>query len=285
VRISLNVTNHAWDGDARQELVRIAGAADEAGLDTVWVADHLLQVDPSSSPEEGILEAYTLLGFLAARTERVRIGAMVTPVTYRPPAVLIKAVTTLDVLSGGRAWLGLGSGYSQEEADAMGLPLPPAGERFDRLEEVLELARRMWSGDDSAFEGEHYRLDRPVGSPRPLTEPHPPVLVGGMGERRTLRLVARHADACNLFDIPDEGRTVRRKLDVLAAHCADAGRDPGSIEKTISTRLHPGEPAAGFAARCRALGELGIDHVVAITPEPWSAEAVGTLGAAARELA
>jgi F420-dependent oxidoreductase-like protein len=224
MRISLNMANHSWPEDVRGELSRIVRAADESGPDTVWVADHLLQVDPTSSPEAAILEAYTTLGFLAAQTERVRLGAMVTPVTYRPPAVLIKALTTLDVLSAGRAWLGVGSGYSDEEARAMGVPLPPVAERFERLEETLRLATQMWAGDASEFTGHHYHLERPQGSPLPLTRPHPPILIGGMGERKTLRLVARYGDACNLFEIPDGGETVRRKLEVLADHCAAESR-------------------------------------------------------------
>jgi F420-dependent oxidoreductase-like protein len=227
-----------------------------------------------------MLEAYTTLGFLAARTERVRLGAMVTGVTFRPPALLVKAVTTLDVLSGGRAWLGIGAGYHGPEAEAMGLPLPPVAERFERLEETLRLAAQMWAGDDAPFLGEHYRLERPAGSPRPIQRAHPPVLIGGTGERKTLRLVARYADACNLFDIPDGGATVKHKLEVLARHCQEVGRPYEAIEKTLSTRLHPGEPAGEFAARCAAAAALGIEHVVVVTPGPWTSEAVATLGEA-----
>jgi F420-dependent oxidoreductase-like protein len=283
MRISLNITNHSWPEDVRGELSRIARAADESGLDTVWVADHLLQVDPTSSPDAAIFEAYTMLGFLAAQTQRVRLGTMVTPVTYRPPAVLIKAVTTLDVLSAGRAWLGVGSGYSDEEARAMGVSLPPVTDRFERLEETLRLAIQMWAGDASAFKGRHYHLERPRCSPLPLTQPRPPILVGGMGERRTLRLVARYGDACNLFDIPDGGHTVRRKLKVLADHCVAEGRPYADIEKTLSARLESGESAASFAARCRGFADLGIEHVVTITPEPWREQAVATLAVAARQ--
>jgi F420-dependent oxidoreductase-like protein len=265
----------------RSHLSRIACAADEAGLDTVWVSDHLIQADPSSTPDAEMLEAYTTLGFLAGQTERIRLGTMVTGVTYRPPALLIKAVTTLDVLSGGRAWLGIGAGYHEDEARAMGLALPPVAERFDRLEETLRLALQMWSGLDASFDGRYYRLERPVGNPQPLSRPHPPILIGGMGERRTLRLVAEHGDACNLFDIPDGGRTLRHKLGVLARHCEAAGRAYDEIEKTVSTRLEPGESAEGFAARCAKLSALGIEHAVVITPGPWTEAAVASLAAAA----
>jgi len=284
MRLSLSITNYSWQRALAAELAAIARAADDAGLDTVWVADHLIQADPNSTPEAEMLEAYTTLGYLAAATRTVRLGTMVTGVTFRPPSLLIKAVTTLDVLSGGRAWLGVGAGYQEDEARAMDLPLPPLGERFEWLEETLRLARQMWAGDDSPFEGRHNRLGRPLNNPPALTQPHPPVLIGGMGERRTLRLVAEYADACNLFDIPDGGATIRRKLDVLARHCEAVGRPFAEILKTVSTRLNPGEPAQEFATRCAALAALGIDHAVVITDGPWTEEAVARLGDAQRQL-
>jgi F420-dependent oxidoreductase-like protein len=240
MRLSLNVTNYSWPGGTEAlgtELARVVRAADAAGIDTVWVADHLIQADPTAVADSEMLEAYTALGFLAAQTERVRLGTMVSAVTFRPPSVLIKAVTTLDVLSGGRAWLGVGAGYHEDEARAMDLSFPPMAGRFEVLEETLELALRLWEDDRSPFEGRRLRLERPVGNPRPLARPHPPILVGGVGERKTLRLVARYADACNLFDIPDGGRTIRHKLDVVARHCEEVGRPFEAIEKTVSTRL------------------------------------------------
>jgi F420-dependent oxidoreductase-like protein len=288
MRVSIGVMNFSWPGGPRRlgpELARLARAADGAGVDTVWVGDHLLQADPTAAPgQTEMLEAYTTLGFLASQTERVRLGTMVTGVTFREPALLVKAVTTLDVLSGGRAWLGIGAGYHQEEARAMGLPLPPVAERFQRLEETLRIAAQMWAGDGAPFEGVHYRLGRPVGSPQPLQRPHPPVLIGGTGERRTLRLVAEYADACNLFDIPDGGRTVTHKLAVLARHCEQVGRPFGAIEKTLSTRLEAGESADSFVARCRAAAALGIDHAVVLTPGPWTEDTLGTLAEAISSL-
>jgi F420-dependent oxidoreductase-like protein len=283
MRISLNITDFSWPGGPTAlgpSLERIAHGADAGGLDTVWLSDHLIQAAPGSTPDSEMLEAYTALGFLAGRTRRVRLGTMVSAATYRPPAVLIKAVTTLDVLSGGRAWLGIGAGYQQEEAQALGLPLPPVAERFERLEETLRLALQMWSGDPSPFHGRHYTLERPVHSPRPITRPHPLILIGGAGERKTLRLVARYGDACNLFDIPDGGATVRHKLEVLARHCEELGRPYEDIEKTLSTRLNPDEAADEFAERCVHLARLGIDHVVVITAGPWTEGAVETLAAA-----
>jgi F420-dependent oxidoreductase-like protein len=284
VRVSINVTNYSWPGgpqDLGPELVRLVRAADQTGLDTVWVADHLLQADPTAAPDDTeMLEAYTTLGFLAAHTQQVRLGTMVTGVTFRPPALLVKAVTSLDVLSGGRAWLGIGAGYQEDEAQAMGLPLPAVAERFQRLEETLQIAARMWAGDDAPFVGRHYRLQRPTSSPLPSQRPHPPVLIGGAGERKTLRLVAQYADACNLFDIPDGGRTVRRKLEVLARHCDEVGRPYGAIEKTLSTRLEAGESAGSFIGRGAAAAALGIQHLVVITSGPWTDQAMATLAAA-----
>jgi F420-dependent oxidoreductase-like protein len=288
MRVSISVTNFSWpDGPATlgSDLPWLVREADKIGVDTVWVVDHLLQADPTAPPgDTDMLEAYTTLGFLAASSERVRLGTMVTGVTFRPPSLLVKAVTTLDVLSGGRAWLGIGAGYHGDEAEAMGLPLPPTAERFERLEETLRIALQMWAGDESPFAGRHYLLERPVASPPPARRPHPPILIGGTGEQKTLRLVARYADACNLFDIPDGGRTVRHKLEVLARHCEEAGRPFEQVEKTLSTRLQPGEPADDFVARCAAAAELGVEHVVLVTPAAWSAEGLATLEAAVPRL-
>jgi F420-dependent oxidoreductase-like protein len=287
VRLSISITNYSWPGGTvalGPELARVARAADATGIDTVWVADHLIQADPTAVPDSEMLEAYTTLGFLAAQTERVRLGTMVSAVTFRPPSLLIKAITTLDVLSGGRAWLGLGAGYLEEEARAMDLSLPPTRERFEVLEETLQLALQMWKDDRAPFEGRHMRLERPVGNPLPLARPHPPILVGGAGERKTLRIVARYADACNLFDIPDGGRTIQHKLDVLARHCEEVGRPFQAIERTVSTRLNPDETAAAFAERCAALAELGLDHAVVITPGPWTEERIEVLAGAGEQL-
>jgi F420-dependent oxidoreductase-like protein len=283
VRVSLNVTDYAWPGGPDglgAELERVVRIADEGGLDTVWLSDHLIQAAPGSTPDSEMLEAYTALGFLAGLTRRVRLGTMVAAATYREPAVLVKAVTTLDVLSAGRAWLGIGAGYQEDEARALGLPLPAVGERFERLEETLRLALQMWSGDLAPFRGRHYTLERPVSSPQPVTRPHPTILIGGAGERKTLRLVARYGDACNLFDIPDGGATVRHKLAVLQRLCAEAGRPYDEIEKTIATRLPPGESAASFVQRCEGFAELGIDHAGVITTGPWTEEAVAVLAEA-----
>jgi alkanesulfonate monooxygenase SsuD/methylene tetrahydromethanopterin reductase-like flavin-dependent oxidoreductase (luciferase family) len=228
-----------------------------------------------------MLEAYTALGFAAAHTERIGLGTMLSAVTFRPPALLVKAVTSLDVLSGGRAWFGIGAGYHEAEARAMGLPLPPTAERFERLEETLRLARQMWAGEEAAFEGVHYRLERPVNKPNSVRRPHPPILVGGAGERKTLSLVARYADACNVFDIPGKSDAITHKLAVLRRHCEAAGRPYEQIEKTLSTRLEADEPPEAFAERAAGFAALGIDHLVLIVNGPWTGEAIDRLAAAA----
>jgi len=287
MKLSVSVTNYSWpQTEVGPQLVSLARFLDQTAVDTLWVADHLMQADPTSRPDEAMLEAYTVLGYLAAATSRLRLGTMVTAATFRAPALLIKAVTTLDVLSGGRAWLGIGAGYNADEAKGMGLFLPETAERFNRLTELLRLARQMWDGDETPFHGEYLHLERPIGSPRPLTSPRPPVLIGGTGEKRTLRLVAEYADACNLYDIPGGGPMIQHQLDVLARHCADVGRPEQEIERTVTTALESGETVGNFVKRCSALDELGLQHVVVITRgRPWSANDLDVVAATADQLA
>lgn len=280
MKVSINVTNYSWPTGVGAGLTEVARVADESSLDTLWVDDHLLQADPFA-PEGHTehLEAISTLGFLAGRTERVRLGAMVSPVTFRPPAVLLKAVSSLQALTGGRAWLGVGSGHQEQEARAMGLPFPPVAERFEYLEDTLRLAHHLWSGDESPFTGSRIKLEHPMDSPLP--SPRPRILVGGTGKRKTLRYVAQYADACNVFDIPDGGVAVRDNFAVLAEHCAEVGRPVDEIEKSISTRINPGDSADEFADQLVRLGELGADHVVVITVGPWTADSVETVARAA----
>jgi F420-dependent oxidoreductase-like protein len=287
VKISVSVTNYSWPGGPvrlADQLTSIAHRADDGPFDTLWLPDHVLQMDPNRAVDEPMLEAYTTLGYLAATTTRLHLGAMVSWASIRPPAMLVKAVTTLDVLSGGRAWLGIGAGYQADEARMMGLPFAPTAERFDRLEEVLQLAAHMWSGKQSPFVGKFHQLQRPICSPPPITTPRPRILVGGMGEERTLPLVARYADACNLFDVPNGGAILQRKLDVIDRVCNDIGRDRGEIETTISTRLGEHETSSEFARRCRGLRDLGIDHAVVIATHPWTDERLDVLTTAADDL-
>ena len=270
MKLSINVTNYSWPRSSSQiapHLTDLACRADEAGLDTLWVPDHLVQVDPTATVDEPMLEAYTTLGSLAATTTNVHLGTMVTWGSIRPPMLLLKSVTTIDVLSGGRAWLGIGAGYNAAEAAMSGVSFPSIPERFDRLEEILDLADHLWSGKRDRFDGPFHVVEQPINAPPPLTRPR--ILIGGMGERRTLPLVARYADACNLFDVPDGGATLRHKLEVLTAACAAVDRDPGGIEVTLSTRLGDGETVEQLTDRCGTLRDLGVAHLVFIATGPW----------------
>jgi alkanesulfonate monooxygenase SsuD/methylene tetrahydromethanopterin reductase-like flavin-dependent oxidoreductase (luciferase family) len=284
MKVSVSVTNYSWTDRLDDRLATLARFLDASAVDTLWVPDHLLQADPASRLDEPMLEAYTTLGYLAAVTSRIRLGTMVTAATFRAPALLVKAVTTVDVLSAGRVWLGVGAGYNGDEARAMGLFLPGTAERFDRMAELLRLARHMWDGDEIAFYGEYLALEHPVSSPPPVTRPR--VLIGGTGERRTLRMVAEYGDACNLFDVPDGGTAIRRQLAVLDRHCADVGRPPEEIERTVTTALSDGEGAESLAARCRALGDLGVQHVVVIARgRPLTDADLNSVATAADQLA
>ena len=243
-----------------RDLGRIAEAAEDAGLTKLSVMDHVWQIGVMGPPELDMLEAYTTLGFLAARTKRIQLMAWVTGVVYREPGLLAKIVSTLDVLSGGRAWLGIGAAWNEEESRGLGLPFPPTAERFERLEEALQIFLQMCSDDDGPYEGKHYRLARTLNVPQPLQRPHPPILIGGGGERKTLRLVAQYAQACNLFASPD----LEHKLDVLRRHCADLGRDYDEIEKTVMMPFDVGangEHVDAILAQLSELAKLGIQHV------------------------
>jgi F420-dependent oxidoreductase-like protein len=262
MRFGLHIPDFTWEGGPgalRGRLTDIAQAAEQAGFDRISVMDHLWQIEHVGPPEHDMLEAYTTLGYLAGKTDRVHLLTMVTAVIYREPGLLAKAVSTLDVLSGGRAILGLGAGWNEDEARGLGLFFPSTAERFERLEEALQICLQMWSGQDDVYEGKHYQLRRTLNSPQPLTRPHPPVLVGGSGERKTLRLVARYADSCNIFDTPE----LSHKLDVLRQHCEREGRDYDDIEKTVQMRFdlgRDGERVDQTVEHLRELGALGI-HV------------------------
>ena len=255
MKIGLHIADFTWPGGPpalRSQLGEVARRADQAGVDRVSVMDHVWQIGHLGPPEHEMLEAYTTLGFLAASTERVRLLTVVTAVVYRDPGLLAKAVTTLDVLSGGRAMLGIGAAWNEEEARGLGLFFPPLAERYERLEEALRICRQMWSEDDGPFEGEHYHLGRTLNSPQALSRPHPPILIGGSGEKKTLRLVARYADACNLFDSAE----LAHKLDVLREHCAAEGRDYDSIEKTVQVSFDLGENGERVEQTIEHLHEL-----------------------------
>ena len=274
MRLGLQVNRFTWpDAPAATGATwrAVARDADQSGLASLWVMDHFFQISVVGPPELDMLEGYTTLAHAAAVTEHIELGTLVTGVTYRHPGILLKTVTTLDVLSGGRAWLGIGAAWNDEEHRGLGVPYPSTRERFALLEDTLKLARRMFSDDDSPFEGETVRLERPLNHPQPVRQP--PIMVGGGGEKRTLRLVAQYADACNLFDLGLGPDGIPHKLDVIRGHCADVGRDYDEIEKTCLARLTmdtgtplpdgvTGHSVDQAVERLSRLGEAGIDHVI-----------------------
>jgi F420-dependent oxidoreductase-like protein len=262
MKLGLQIPSFTWPGgpaEIRPTLAEIARTADSVGYDSMWVMDHFFQIRGVGAPEEPMLEAYTTLGFLAAHTESVGLGTLVTGVTYRHPGILAKTVTTLDVLSGGRAWLGIGAAWNEEEHLGLGVPFPPLSERFERLEETLKIILQMWGGDDGPFEGKHYKLARTLNSPQPLSVPRPRILIGGSGERKTMRLVAQYADACNFFAGPEQ---LPAKLEVLRRHCETVGRDFDSIMKTVYYVMDVGdngERVPQVLDDLTALAEAGAD--------------------------
>ena len=270
MKLGLQIVRFDWPGSPANigsTLKTIGKAADAAGFDSLWTMDHLFQMDRPAmgvQPEEPMLDGYTALSYLAAATERVRLGAMVTAVTYRHPGHLLKIVSNLDVLSGGRANLGLGAGWYEREARGLGLPFPPLKERFEQLEELLQLFKQVWAGDISAFNGKHFQLAEPMNNPQPLSQPHPPIFVGGGGEQKTLKLVAQYADACNLSTALGNDGLVR-KLEILKRHCDEVGRDYAEIEKTAIGSINLG--AGGISSSdlidtCRGLADIGFDTFI-----------------------
>jgi F420-dependent oxidoreductase-like protein len=265
MKIGLQLPNFTWPGGPAQipgRLAQIARVAEDAGFYSLWVMDHFFQIGMVGPPENDMLESYTTLGYLAAGTTRVMLGAMVTGVIYRYPGILVKAVTTLDVLCGGRAYFGIGAAWNEQESTGLGVPFPPIATRFELLEEALQITKQMWSANDGAYHGRHNRLERTLCSPQPLSRPHPPILVAGGGEKKTLRMVAQYADACNLYG-PVE--TIRAKLAILRRHCDALGRNYDSIEKTSlgTVELQPGKmDAAAVVEQCRQLAMIGVRHAI-----------------------
>src|SRR5919109_5301657 len=267
MKIGLQIPSFTWPGGPEQLgplLVRIGQAADDAGFASVWVMDHFFQIEALGKPHEPMLEGYSALSFLAAVTSRVRLGTLVTGVVYRHPGILVKTVTTLDVLSGGRAYLGIGAAWNEREARGLGVPFPPVKERFERLEEALQIAKQMWSGTVAPYHGKHYQLAETLNSPQALSKPHPPILIGGMGEQKTLRLVAQYADACNLF-ASGGVEVIRYKLAVLKRHCDAVGRPYDAIERTSLSTVNlgaDGMSASQVIAICRDLADAGIQQAI-----------------------
>ena len=284
MKFGLQINRFDWPDTPQTlgpKLAEIAKTAEAAGFDGLWVMDHYYQISPGlGNKEDPMLEAYSALNYMAGVTERVTLGTMVTGVVYRHPGFLIKQVSTLDVLSGGRAIFGIGAAWYEEEAHGFGIPFPPRGERFERLEEVLQIAKQMWSGDFEPYEGKHYQLVAPINNPQPLSQPHPPILIGGEGEKKTLRLVAQYADACNLFARNGIDQ-VTHKLKVLREHCETLGRDYDEIEKTAIDRFDlsaEGKSPAEVVDHIGQFAEIGIEYFILSLATVSDIEPIETIG-------
>jgi F420-dependent oxidoreductase-like protein len=281
MKLGISIPNFTWPNgpsNLGSELAEVASAIDEAGFEYIAVMDHFFQISAFGSPDQEMLEAYTTLGFLAAHTERAKLLTLITGVFYRHPGVLAKAVTTLDVLSGGRAVLGIGAGWNDEEARGLGIRFPPTKERFELLEDALKYILQMWSDTDEPFTGQHVQAERLLNVPQALSKPHPPIMVGGQGEKKTLRFVAKYGQMCNLFNGPE----LPHKLDVLKQHCENEGRDYDEITKTVYQVLDTGENGEKTGQLIDELGRLhglGIDLAIGGVPQVPRLDVLERIGA------
>ncbi len=258
-RFGLQIPWFSWPGSPendRQVLADVARTAEDAGFSSLWVMDHFFQLPMIGDAKLDMLEGYTTCSYMAAVTEHITLGTLVTGATYRHPGILVKQVTTLDVLSGGRAWLGIGAAWFEREHLALGVPFPPMRERFERLEEAVQIALQMWSPENGPYKGKHFTLHETICSPQPASKPRPPIMIGGGGEKKTLRLVAKYADACN---VAGNAQEISHKFDVLRRHCDAVGRDYDEIERTVMTIAPPGDAAVEPA---KALIDAGAQHVI-----------------------
>jgi F420-dependent oxidoreductase-like protein len=266
MKLGLHLSNFTWGADAAGFAAKLDGivtAADEGGFDRISVMDHYFQIPIVGPAQHEMFEAYGILRYIAARTRRVQLGTLVSGVTYRNPGFLVKQVTGLDVLSGGRAWFGIGAAWFDREHHGLGVPFPPLRQRFEMLEEALQISQQMWSDNDGPFEGKHYRMAETICSPQPIQRPRPSIMVGGSGEKKTLRLVARYADICNVrMDSPDG---VKRRFEILAGHCEAEGRNYGDIERTVVGRFDPKADGSGVDQMVHTLGtfaEAGVQGIL-----------------------
>lgn len=282
MRVGLQLPSFDWPGgsvELASRLGTIARTAEDAGFASLWVMDHYFQLPDWGPVDSYMLEAYTTLGYLAAATHRIRLGALVTGVMYRYPGILVKIASTLDVLAGGRSYLALGAAWYGREARGLGVPFPPLPERYERLEETLQIVRQMWSGDVQPYIGKQYQVPEPINSPQPLARPHPPIMIGGNGEQKTLRLVAQYGDACNFLVLEPE--EIRGKLEVLKRHCQEVGRPYDEIERTALNEIHLAAgkmAAADVIGLFRGLADAGVQHVMVNMPnahELWPLEVFG----------
>jgi F420-dependent oxidoreductase-like protein len=291
MRFGLQIYSFTWPGGPEaigSTLARAVRTADEVGFDSIWVMDHFWQIGGPDSELQPMLEGWTTLGFMAANSKRARLGLMVGGVHYRDPGLWVKAATTLDVLSGGRAWLGIGAGWNQAESEGLGFPFPPLGERFDQLEDTLRIARGMWQGErgsEEEFRGRRFHAGRLLNVPQSISRPRVPIMIGGGGERRTLRLVAQYADASNLFGTPEQ---LVQKYAILAEHCEAVGRDFTEIERTNLQGVALTDRGAAWGRRRESpdqlverfgrLAEAGVQHVILSVGDADDASAIEDLG-------
>ena len=266
MKFGLQINSFTWPGGAAAigpTLAKVTRTADDVGFDSIWVMDHFYQIRGLGPPEAPMLEGMTALGFMAANSERARLGLMVGGIHYRLPGLWIKSATTLDVLSGGRAWFGIGAAWNEEESTGLGFPFPPLRDRFEMLEETLQMAQAMWSGgtgSGEAFEGKHYTASRLMNSPQAISRPRVPIMIGGGGEQKTLRLVAQYADACNVFG---DATRIAHKYAVLREHCERLGRPYEEIERSTLQSVDPNAQSADeLVERFGALGEAGAQHIL-----------------------
>jgi F420-dependent oxidoreductase-like protein len=282
VKLGIQIPSFSWPGGTEAigpTLGRIAGQADAIGVDSIWVMDHFFQIRGVGPAEDPMLEGWTTLGWLAAQTSRARLGLMVGGVHYRYPGLWVKAATTLDVLSGGRAWLGIGAAWNEDESRSLGFPFPPLGERFEMLEETLQIAHEMWQGErgtEGRFEGRQYTATRLLNSPQSISRPRVPIMIGGGGERKTLRLAAQYADATNVFGGPEQ---IHHKYEVLREHCEAVGRDPDEIERStlqsINLNRHSASEHVDWFGELADAGAEAVIVSVAGIADPATLEAVG----------
>ena len=283
MKIGLSLVDFTWPaGPAKigQTIAEIARSADQAGFDSLWVMDHFWQIRMNGPEHHEMLEGYSALAYMAALTSKVKLGTMVTGAIYRYPGVLAKTVSTLDVLSGGRAWLGIGAAWNEDESHGLGIPFPPLKERFERLEETLQICLQMWEGkrgSEKPYHGTHYSLERPLNVPQSLSRPHPPILIGGSGEKKTLRMVAQYANACNIFPTPE----LPHKLEVLKEHCQALGRNYDEIEKTSLFSFDVGdngEKVDKVIAGLHWLNGMGIETVIGNIPKVYNIKQIEIMG-------
>jgi len=289
MKIGLQIPNFTYPEGPKElgnKLAEIARAADDVGFSSLWVMDHFFQIGSRDRSmglgpaEDEMLEGYSTLAYLAGITKKVTLGTLVTGAIYRHPGILVKTVTTLDVLSGGRAYLGIGAAWNEREARGLGVPFPSTKERLEQLEETLEIAKQMWSDNNGAYTGKYFQLAETLCSPQPLSKPHPPILIGGSGEKKTLRLVAKYADACNLFARMG-AEVVKSKLDILKKHCDEVGRDYAEIEKTTLSTVHLAPDKMNVKdviEQCRALAGIGIQHAIFNMPNVHEIEPLEIFG-------